>query len=79
MLLNKLDILLFKSKRMSLIVLLLLRGIHLFAQSDNVKTLLSEADNALKNNQENLSLTKANTAYELANTEGSAVGMGKPF
>jgi tetratricopeptide (TPR) repeat protein len=63
--------------RMSLIMLLLLRGGFLFAQSEHVKTLLNDAENALKNNQETLSLEKANTAYELANTEGSAVGMGE--
>ncbi len=70
---------LFLTKRISLILLVILRGVFLLAQSEQVKTLLVEAENALSNNQEILSLTKANAAYELANTEGSAIGMGEAF
>jgi tetratricopeptide (TPR) repeat protein len=63
--------------KIGLIVMLILRGCALNAQSDSVKTLILQAETALKNDQEELSLTKAKAAFELANTEGVALGIGE--
>jgi tetratricopeptide (TPR) repeat protein len=63
--------------KIGLIVMLILRGCALNAQSDSVKTLILQAETALKNDQGELSLTKAKAAFELANTEGVALGIGE--
>jgi tetratricopeptide (TPR) repeat protein len=63
--------------KIGLIVMLILKGCALNAQSDSVKTLILQAEMALKNDQEELSLTKAKAAFELANTEGVALGIGE--
>jgi tetratricopeptide (TPR) repeat protein len=60
-----------------LILLLLLRGGFLYAQSDSLKSLLSSAEQNLRNNVYSQSLNQAQTAYTLANTEGSVWGMGE--
>jgi tetratricopeptide (TPR) repeat protein len=64
-------------KKFSVLWLLILRGSLFYAQSDSVKTLILQAETALKNDQEELSLTKAKAAFELANTEGVALGIGE--
>ncbi len=63
--------------KIGLIVMLILRGGVLNAQSDIVKTLISEAEKAMNNDQETLSIEKANIAFERANTEESAIGIGE--
>jgi tetratricopeptide (TPR) repeat protein len=63
--------------KIGLIVMLILKGYALNAQSDSVKTLILQAETALKNDQKELSLTKAKAAFELANTEGVALGIGE--
>jgi hypothetical protein len=60
-----------------LILLLLLRGGFLYAQSDSLKSLLSSAEQNLRNNAYSQSLNQAQTAYTLANTEGSVWGMAE--
>jgi tetratricopeptide (TPR) repeat protein len=63
--------------KIGIIVMLIMRGCVLNAQSDSVKTLILEAETALKNDQKELSLTKAKAAFELANTEGVALDIGE--
>jgi tetratricopeptide (TPR) repeat protein len=63
--------------KIGIIVILILRGGVLNAQSDTVKTLISEAEKAMNNDQETLSIEKAIMAFERANTEGPALGIGE--
>ncbi len=65
------------SLKIGVILILILRGCVLNAQSDSLKMLIAEAEKAMTNNQEKVSIQTAIAAYELANTEGSAGGIGE--
>jgi tetratricopeptide (TPR) repeat protein len=67
----------FRHLKIGLIVMLILRGCALNAQSDSVKTLIAEAEKAMNNDQETVSIEKAKNALELANTEGSDLSIGE--
>ena len=61
--------------KMSIVMLVLLGKIGLYAQSDTVKTLIEESQFAINNKNTSLSLSKAQAALEVANREGAATNI----
>jgi tetratricopeptide (TPR) repeat protein len=61
----------------SLIVILILRGEVLLAQNDSVKVLLNQSKEALKNDNTELSISKAKMGFDLSLGLGSAYDIGE--